>query len=48
MAAAPSSPLGDVFREVASHIAAQVSQENFNATSGPVMPSGPRLPVVAS
>jgi ATP-binding protein involved in chromosome partitioning len=45
MAAAPSGPLGEVFRDVASHIAAQVSQENFSAAAGPVMPSGPRLPV---
>jgi ATP-binding protein involved in chromosome partitioning len=45
MAAAPSSPIGEVFRDVASHIAAQVSQENFSAAAGPVMPSGPRLPV---
>src|ERR1700730_10213083 len=45
MAAAPSSPIGEVFRDVASHIAAQVRQENFSAAAGPVMPSGPRLPV---
>src|ERR1700694_4021008 len=45
MAAAPWSPIGEVFRDVASHIAAQVSQENFSAAAGPVMPSGPRLPV---
>src|SRR4029077_7221276 len=48
MAAAPSSPIGEVFRDVASHIAAQVSQENFSAAAGPVMPSGPRLPVAPS
>jgi hypothetical protein len=36
-----------VFRDVASHIAAQVSQENFSAAAGPVMPSGPRLPVAS-
>jgi len=43
MADAPDSPLGHVFREVASHIAAEVSKENFAAAAGPQMPSGPRV-----
>ncbi|MBV9099409.1 MAG: Mrp/NBP35 family ATP-binding protein [Candidatus Dormibacteraeota bacterium] len=44
MVAAPDGPVASVFREVASHIAAEVSKENFAATAGPVMP-GPRVPV---
>jgi ATP-binding protein involved in chromosome partitioning len=47
MAAAPDSPMSAVFRQVASHIAAEVSKENFRAAAGPVMPSGPRLPLNA-
>jgi len=43
MSAAPDSPVGRVFRDVASHIAAEVSKENFRAQQGPVMPSGPRI-----
>ena len=43
MAAAPDSPSGRTFAEVASHIAAEVSKENFRAKEGPVMPSGPRI-----
>jgi hypothetical protein len=44
MVAAPDSPMSAVFRDVASHIAAEVSKENYRAaTTGPVMPSGPRL-----
>ena len=45
MAAAPDSPVGQVFRDVASHIAAEVSKENFRASEGPVMPTGPRIPI---
>ncbi|HEY2703047.1 MAG TPA: Mrp/NBP35 family ATP-binding protein [Candidatus Dormibacteraeota bacterium] len=45
MVAAPDSPMSAVFRNVASHIAAEVSKENFRASAGPVMPSGPRLPI---
>jgi len=45
MAAAPDSAIGHVFRDVASHIAAEVSVENFRAARGPVMPSGPRIPL---
>lgn len=45
MAAAPDSAVGAVFREVATHIAGRVSQENFASASGPVMPSGPRIPL---
>ena len=45
MAAAPASPVGSVFRSVAEQIAAEVSKENFAATSGPQMPSAPRIPV---
>ena len=47
MVAAPDSPVSAVFREVASHIAAEVSKENFRTSAGPVMPSGPRLPLKA-
>jgi ATP-binding protein involved in chromosome partitioning len=45
MAAAPDSAVGTVFRDVATHIAGRVSQENFARAAGPVMPSGPRLPM---
>jgi len=45
MASAPDSAVAGVFREVASHIAAEVSKENFAARAGPVMPSGPRIPL---
>ena len=45
MAAAPDSPVGRIFRDVASHIAAEVSKENFAATAGPEMPAGPRIPL---
>ncbi len=45
MAVAPDGAVGSVFREVASHIAAEVSKENFAAAAGPVMPSGPRIPL---
>ena len=39
------TPVGHVFREVASHIAAEVSKENFAAQAGPAMPAGPRVPL---
>jgi ATP-binding protein involved in chromosome partitioning len=45
MAAAPDGVVAQVFRDVASHIAAEVSKENFKVAAGPVMPSGPRLPM---
>jgi ATP-binding protein involved in chromosome partitioning len=45
MASAPDSPVGRVFRDVASHVAAEVSKENFAATAGPAMPAGPRIPL---
>ena len=48
MIAAPDSALSAVFRDVASHIAAEVSKENFRTSAGPVMPSGPRLPLKTS
>jgi ATP-binding protein involved in chromosome partitioning len=48
MVAAPDSALSAVFRDVASHIAAEVSKENFRTSAGPVMPSGPRLPLKTS
>jgi ATP-binding protein involved in chromosome partitioning len=44
MAVAPQSAVGAVFSEIASHIAGEVSKENFAATAGPVMP-GPRIPL---
>jgi ATP-binding protein involved in chromosome partitioning len=45
MVAAPAGAMARVFRDVASHIAAEVSKENFAATAGPVMPSRPRVPL---
>ncbi|MHB8717830.1 MAG: Mrp/NBP35 family ATP-binding protein [Candidatus Dormibacteria bacterium] len=45
MAAAPDSIVGGVFRHVAASLAGRVSQENFAAAAGPVMPPGPRLPL---
>ncbi len=45
MAADPASPMGKVFRAVAEQIAAEVSKENYAASSGPQMPSAPRIPV---
>jgi ATP-binding protein involved in chromosome partitioning len=45
MAAAPDTTVGGVFRDVAAHIAGRVSQENFASAAGPVMPSGPRIPL---
>jgi ATP-binding protein involved in chromosome partitioning len=45
MSAAPDGPLATVFRDVAAHIAAEVSKENFAATAGPAMPAGPRVPL---
>jgi ATP-binding protein involved in chromosome partitioning len=48
MADAPMSPLGQVFHEVASHIAAEVSKENFAAVAGPQMPARPRLPLTGT
>jgi hypothetical protein len=42
---APASPVGSVFRDVASHIAAEVSKENYRADAGPVLPTGPRIPL---
>lgn len=44
MVAAPDSAVGRVFKDVASHIAAEVSKENFAATAPPAMP-GPRVPL---
>ncbi len=43
--ARPESEEAQIFLSVAASLAAQVSQANFRATTGPVMPSGPRLPV---
>jgi ATP-binding protein involved in chromosome partitioning len=45
MAAAPDSPVGQIFMSVAKHIAGEVSKANFNSSAGPVMPSGPRIPL---
>jgi len=45
MVAAPDSPVGAVFRDVASHIAAEVSKENYRAEAGPILPTGPRIPL---
>jgi hypothetical protein len=42
MVAAGESPVGRVFRDVASHIAAEVSKENFAAAPPPELP-GPRM-----
>ncbi|HEV7680068.1 MAG TPA: Mrp/NBP35 family ATP-binding protein [Candidatus Dormibacteraeota bacterium] len=44
MASMPDSPVAEVFRGVASHVAAEVSKENYRVgATGPVMPSGPRI-----
>ncbi len=43
--ARPDGEEAQVFHAIASQLAAQVSQANFRAAAGPVMPSGPRLPV---
>ena len=45
MVAAAETPVGRVFRDVASHIAAEVSKENFAAAPPPAMPAGPRVPL---
>jgi ATP-binding protein involved in chromosome partitioning len=46
MSSQPDSPVAAVFRDVASHIAAEVSKENYRVgATGPVMPSGPRIPL---
>ena len=45
MAASPESSAGNVFREVATHIAGRVSQENFASSAAPSMPAGPRIPL---
>ena len=42
MVVAAETPVGGVFRDVASHIAAEVSKENFAAAPPPEMP-GPRM-----
>jgi ATP-binding protein involved in chromosome partitioning len=43
MVAASKSPVGRIFSDVASHIAAEVSKENFSAAAPPAMPTGPRV-----
>lgn len=45
MAAAPDSGAGVIISGIASHIAAEVSKENYKMGTGPVMPTGPRLPM---
>jgi ATP-binding protein involved in chromosome partitioning len=45
MVGAADSTVGRVFHDVASHIAAEVSKENFAASAPPLMPSGPRVPM---
>jgi hypothetical protein len=45
MVSDPDAAIAKTFREVASHIAAEVSKENYAAAAGPVMPSGPRIPL---
>ena len=45
MVSSADSAVGRVFREIASHIAAEVSKENFAATAPPAMPAGPRVPL---
>lgn len=45
MVAAPDTPVGRIFNDVASHIAAEVSKENFSAVAAPAMPAGPRVPL---
>ncbi len=45
MASAPDSAVGAVFTDIASHIAGEVSKENFSASAGPAMPAAPRIPL---
>ena len=45
MVSAPDGAAGQVFRDIAAHIAAEVSKGNFAAAAGPTMPSGPRIPL---
>ncbi|MGC2192628.1 MAG: Mrp/NBP35 family ATP-binding protein [Candidatus Dormiibacterota bacterium] len=42
--AQPDSPQAQVFEQVASSLAGQISQVNFQSTASPEMPSGPRIP----
>jgi ATP-binding protein involved in chromosome partitioning len=42
--AQPDSAQAKIFEQVAANLAGQVSRVNFDATSGPEMPPGPRLP----
>jgi ATP-binding protein involved in chromosome partitioning len=42
--AQPDSAQAKIFEQVAAILAGQVSRVNFDATSGPEMPPGPRLP----
>ncbi len=41
--AQPDSPQAEIFERVASSLAAQISQVNFQATASPEMPAGPRI-----
>lgn len=45
MVGGADSTVGRVFSDVASHIAAEVSKENFAAVAPPAMPAGPRVPL---
>jgi ATP-binding protein involved in chromosome partitioning len=42
--AQPDSPQAQVFEQVASSLAGQISQVNFQSAASPEMPSGPRIP----
>ena len=44
MVTSRDTPVGRIFGDVASHIAAEVSKENYAAQAGPAMP-GPRVPL---
>lgn len=48
MVSDPEGPVGRIFSDVASHIAAEVSKQNFASLAGPVMPTGPRIPLARS
>jgi ATP-binding protein involved in chromosome partitioning len=45
MVSDPDALIAKTFRGVASHIAAEVSKENYSSAAGPIMPSGPRIPL---
>ncbi len=45
MLAQPESIQAAVFKEISASLAGEISRVNFESQAGPVMPTGPRLPV---